>query len=1182
MTTVATLDTVLRLNSTAFRQGMVQAATQANQSLTSIQQQASETAKVLLSLKRAADGFGSFYLVKEGISSLIEAQVQLQSIQFTLQAATGSSTQATQAFGFVRNEADKLGLVLPTAAQGFANLSASATAAGVSMKDQQQLFDAYAKSASALHLSTDQSSRALLALEQMFAKGKIQAQELRLQLGQAIPGAAQRFQNAVLQMTKGTQLAGLSFEQLLEQGKLTTSQFLPALVTALQTSGRGWEEAADGLNANLNRVQTAWFNAKTEFSSGLFSDAVSLGAKALADNLHGVVIAAEAVAAAGISRILGGAGSRGLGGLVTFDQKNITGPRMAAAAEAEWTAAMAANSAEQARAAEASALANAVNLDAAQTSVARAKQLQFEALAIQEAAAAEVERTTTLLNTMKAEGGSSVEIASRNFQLAKQTAALEANARATQIMAAAQVEYDAAVAAATRFEAQQLLLRQQSIAAQGAEAVALKAATVAQAEMAVALNATTLAGKALKGLGNLALGLVGGPWGAAVLAIGGIAYAFYASAKASEEYRAETNNQVKSLKDLAAQANETAAAVGTLNATKNTTQTVQQVVTGGDQITKSQSELSDLRDQAERLSKTIAILSSQANSGAAIGFNQRQLDNVNDRIAKLSGALQIAQGAQDGLTQKMSLFGPAVDGVKAALDRLKAGASLGDIFNGLTDGFNKGLKDLDDAQAAVQTGISGLIAQGQSWQKAAAKDGKTASQQAAVDFAEIEKNIRKISPTIAAADAAVAAARAQAAIGFTGAKAKDDADAAKKAASAAEESAKRQIAAYNSAVKSVQDRIAADKESLSVGTQVTGAERDRAKLIADITSGTLKVTPAQRAYLVSLADTDVQLQKDIALQKQRAEGLSNIISLTEKLTAGLQDQLDQNAIDQIGVQHGEEVTRQLQGELEIRQKYQKEFDALNRQATKPENVGTTNGIGGDLYNTQLAEIVGFRDESVKVYKQGIDDLKAYQADASNGVRAAIEDFMTTQQNAAAQAKAFTSDLLSSGVTAFSSWIDGAQGAKKSFGDAIDTMRQKATEFVTSKIFQALIDSFSASGSKGLTAGSTQGGFGSLFGNIANAFGFGGASGSFAGGGNTNPGNFYRVNENGPELYKEDGRTWLMAGDRQGKVVPINPSVSHSRSTSIAVYVAPTTTRRTATQVASQTERTFRMANARNS
>jgi len=82
---------------------------------------------------------------------------------------------------------------LAPSAEAFARLSASASAMGVTLAQQEQLFDSFAKASTVLHLSADDSQRALLALEQMFSKGKIQAQELRLQLGQAIPGAAERF-----------------------------------------------------------------------------------------------------------------------------------------------------------------------------------------------------------------------------------------------------------------------------------------------------------------------------------------------------------------------------------------------------------------------------------------------------------------------------------------------------------------------------------------------------------------------------------------------------------------------------------------------------------------------------------------------------------------------------------------------------------------------------------------------------------------------------------------------------------------------------------------------------------------------------------------------------------------------------------------------------------------------------
>src|SRR5690606_33747500 len=44
----------------------------------------------------------------------------------------------------------------------------------------------------------------------------------------------------------------------------------------------------------------------------------------------------------------------------------------------------------------------------------------------------------------------------------------------------------------------------------------------------------------------------------------------------------------------------------------------------------------------------------------------------------------------------------------------------------------------------------------------------------------------------------------------------------------------------------------------------------------------------------------------------------------------------------------------------------------------------------------------------------------------------------------------------------------------------------------------------------------------------------------AGGGSTRPGELVEVNEKGPELYTEAGRTFLMSGARGGYVTPLTP------------------------------------------
>lgn len=237
----------------------------------------------------AVGGFFAAFATAAGlgamVKTLIDAQIAFQEIHYGLVAATGSAEKAKQEFEFVRRTSDELGLSLQSSAKEYTRLAASANAMNVEVKDTQQLYTSLAKASTVLHLSEEKVQFATLALTQMFSKGRIQAEELRRQLGEHIPGIVPRFQKAVMAITKGTDLAGISFDDLMKKGLLNTKQFLPQLVQALEETGRGWEQASKGLNAEINRLKTAWFELKVEMSSGLFADVVTKAVKFLSTNL---------------------------------------------------------------------------------------------------------------------------------------------------------------------------------------------------------------------------------------------------------------------------------------------------------------------------------------------------------------------------------------------------------------------------------------------------------------------------------------------------------------------------------------------------------------------------------------------------------------------------------------------------------------------------------------------------------------------------------------------------------------------------------------------------------------------------------------------------------------------------------------------------------------------------------
>jgi len=122
----------------------------------------------------------------------------------------------------------------------------------------------------------------------MISKGKVQAEELRGQLGERLPGA---FQLAAKAMGMTT----AQLDKFMADGKLTAEDLLPKLAKVMQEEfGAAAEAAAYGLQGQMNRLSTEWTRLKATI---LDSDSVASvfgtlaeGMKSLADN--GEIVAA--------------------------------------------------------------------------------------------------------------------------------------------------------------------------------------------------------------------------------------------------------------------------------------------------------------------------------------------------------------------------------------------------------------------------------------------------------------------------------------------------------------------------------------------------------------------------------------------------------------------------------------------------------------------------------------------------------------------------------------------------------------------------------------------------------------------------------------------------------------------------------------------------------------------------
>lgn len=187
----------------------------------------------------------------------LDAALNLDRLNKAFSTIEGSSARGAARLDYLREISDKLGqnfYQTAEAAKGF-----FAAGAGTSVEgDLQKIFESVTEASTALGLSSDEYNRTLLALQQMISKGKVSAEELRQQLGEALPGAFQLF----------AQAAGVSTAQLdkmLERGEVgidLLGKFADVLHNKYE---KGALDAAHGLQGELNRLKTSWEDFKVSF-----------------------------------------------------------------------------------------------------------------------------------------------------------------------------------------------------------------------------------------------------------------------------------------------------------------------------------------------------------------------------------------------------------------------------------------------------------------------------------------------------------------------------------------------------------------------------------------------------------------------------------------------------------------------------------------------------------------------------------------------------------------------------------------------------------------------------------------------------------------------------------------------------------------------------------------------------
>jgi tape measure domain-containing protein len=233
-----------------------------NDQLKKTGQEGSESAKKvgnemnnITSLAKSGAGLlAGFFAVSSLVAfkdRLVETTIKFEGYSKAIQFGSGSAENFAKNQQFLNDLIQKYGLGLASTTEAYKSFFNASTLAGQSQAETNRQFEAVTKAGTVLKLTTDQMQGAFLALGQMMSKGTVQAEELRGQLGERIPGAFSI-------MAKALNVNERQLNKMLEQGQVLSKDALPKFAAELEkTFGKDAEKNLNGLVNAQNRFNSS-------------------------------------------------------------------------------------------------------------------------------------------------------------------------------------------------------------------------------------------------------------------------------------------------------------------------------------------------------------------------------------------------------------------------------------------------------------------------------------------------------------------------------------------------------------------------------------------------------------------------------------------------------------------------------------------------------------------------------------------------------------------------------------------------------------------------------------------------------------------------------------------------------------------------------------------------------------
>lgn len=242
-------------------------------------------------LSRVASRMAAVFAVDQVIQfgrSIVDVTRKTELMQNRLNFVFQNAASGEAAFNRLFEVAQKLGIGFQELSEGFVSFGIASRAAGFSAKTTEDIFVRVATALRAAGAGSLQTQRAFYALQQMLSKGVVAAEELRRQLGEALPGASDLMTKAYNRLHPAQQVTNLGFTKLLESGKIVSREILPEFSRVLEEEfAPALAGKSNSLDATLTRASNAWERFKLNIGQTNFQS-ISSGFKWLEERLTNI------------------------------------------------------------------------------------------------------------------------------------------------------------------------------------------------------------------------------------------------------------------------------------------------------------------------------------------------------------------------------------------------------------------------------------------------------------------------------------------------------------------------------------------------------------------------------------------------------------------------------------------------------------------------------------------------------------------------------------------------------------------------------------------------------------------------------------------------------------------------------------------------------------------------------